>query len=75
MARILLVVVTPILAVGANVLRIVTTGLIARRFGAIAAQETLHTGLGILLFMTTVVALLALERGLQWAKNGLTPRH
>jgi exosortase len=67
--RVLLVVAAPVLAIGANVLRIVGTGLIARRWGNLAANESLHTVWGILVFVMAVVGLLAIERALQWATN------
>lgn len=67
--RVLLVAVAPALAVGANVVRIVGTGLIARRWGALAADESLHMVWGILVFIVAVLGLLAFQRFLQWATN------
>jgi exosortase len=67
--RALLVAAAPVLAIGANVVRIVGTGLIARRWGNLAANESLHTVWGILVFVMAVAGLLAIERALQWAKN------
>ena len=68
-ARILLVAVAPLLAVGANIVRIVGTGLIAKEWGALAASESLHTTWGILVFVIAVMGLLGFQRFLQWAAN------
>jgi exosortase len=67
--RVLLVAVAPALAVGANVVRIVGTGLIARRWGALAADESLHLIWGILVFVIAVSGLLGIQRFLRWATN------
>jgi exosortase len=67
--RVLLVAVAPALAVGANILRIVGTGLIARRWGALAADESLHMIWGILVFVIAVLGLLGTQRFLRWATN------
>jgi exosortase len=68
-ARTLLVAAAPLLAVGANIVRIVGTGLIARQWGALAASESLHTTWGILVFVVAVMGLLGFQRFLQWAAN------
>jgi exosortase len=68
-ARILLLAAAPLLAVGANIVRIVGTGLIARQWGALAASESLHTIWGIGVFVIAVMGLLAFQRFLQWAAN------
>jgi exosortase len=68
-ARILLVAAAPLLAVGANIVRIVGTGLIARQWGALAASESLHTTWGIVVFVIAVMGLLGFQRFLQWAAN------
>jgi len=67
--RVLLVAVAPLLAVGANILRIVGTGLIARRWGALAADESLHMIWGIFVFVVAVLGLLGTQRFLRWATN------
>jgi exosortase len=67
--RVLLVAVAPLLAVGANILRIVGTGLIARRWGALAADESLHLIWGIVVFVIAVLGLLGTQRFLRWATN------
>jgi exosortase len=67
--RMLLVVVAPGLAVGANIVRIVGTGLIARRWGALAADESLHMVWGILVFVIAVLGLLVFQRFLRWSTN------
>jgi exosortase len=61
--RFLLVVAAPVLAVGANVMRIVGTGFIAKTFGNLAANESLHLAWGIVVF------LLALHKYLRWLSN------
>lgn len=68
-ARILLVAAAPLLAVGANIVRIVGTGLIARQWGALAASESLHAAWGVIVFLVAVMGLLAFQRFLQWAAN------
>jgi exosortase len=67
--RVLLVAIAPALAVGANIVRIVGTGLIARRWGALAAEESLHMVWGILVFVIAVLGLLGFQRLLRWATN------
>jgi len=67
--RVLLVGVAPVLAVGANIVRIVGTGLIARRWGALAADESLHLVWGILVFVIGVLGLLGFQRFLRWVTN------
>ena len=67
--RVLLVAVAPALAVGANIVRIVGTGLIARRWGALAADESLHMIWGILVFVIAVLGLLGTQRFLRWVTN------
>ena len=67
--RVLLVAVAPALAVGANIIRIVGTGLIARRWGALAADESLHLVWGVLVFIIAVLGLLGFQRFLRWATN------
>jgi len=67
--RVLLVVAAPLLAVGANVVRIVGTGLIAWRWGDLAADESLHMAWGILVFVIAVGGLLGFLRFLRWATN------
>jgi exosortase len=68
-ARVLLVAAAPVLAVGANILRIVGTGLVARYWGSLAANGSLHTAWGILVFVIAVAALLGFQRYLQWTTN------
>jgi exosortase len=68
-ARVLLVTAAPILAVGANIVRIVGTGLVARYWGALAANESLHTFWGIFVFVIAVGGLLGIQRILQWTTN------
>jgi exosortase len=59
----------PFLAVAANVLRIVGTGLIAHEWGSLAANDSLHTAWGILTFVAAVMGLLAFQRILRWAQH------
>jgi exosortase len=65
--RVLLVGAAPILAVGANVIRIVVTGLIAWQWGDFAAEESLHAAWGVLVFVIALFGLLGFQRILQWA--------
>lgn len=67
--RVLLVGAAPILAVGANVIRIVVTGLIAWRWGDLAAEESLHATWGVVVFVIAVFGLLGFQRILQWATH------
>lgn len=67
--RVLLVAVAPVLAVGANVIRIVGTGVIAQYWGGLAANESLHTAWGIVVFAIAVAGLLSVQRLLKWATN------
>ena len=64
--RVLLLAAAPILAILANVIRIVGTGLIASRFGNIAADEMLHTVWGVLVFTIAVMGLFGFQRFLLW---------
>jgi len=65
-ARILLVIVAPFLALGANVMRIVGTGLIATEWGSLVANESLHQALGIAVFLIAVLGLLGMQNLLRW---------
>jgi exosortase len=67
--RVLLVAAAPVLAVIANVVRIVGTGLIARHWGSLAADESLHTMWGILVFLIAAGGLLGFQRLLRWTNN------
>lgn len=67
--RILLVVAAPVLSIGANIIRIVGTGLIAHKWGSLAANESLHSAWGVLVFVVAVSGLLLFRRLLQWASN------
>ena len=67
--RILLLAAAPVLAVAANVTRIVGTGLIARHWGSLAANESLHTMWGIFVFVIAAGGLLAFQRLLRWTNN------
>jgi len=67
--RVLLIIATPILALAANIVRIVSTGFIAWRFGGLALGESVHTILGITVFLGTVLALLGFQKILRWAHN------
>ena len=59
--RVLLLLVTPILALGANVIRIVGTGLIASEWGGLAANESLHTIWGVIVFLIAVFGLVGIQ--------------
>lgn len=56
-----LVLAAPILAIGANVIRIVGTGLIAQRWGNLAANESLHASWGVAVFLLGVLGLLGIH--------------
>ena len=64
--RALLVMVTPVLALVANTLRIVITGIFASRFGGFTIGEAAHTALGIAVFLVTVFGLLGFRKTLRW---------
>jgi len=59
--RTALVVAAPVLAIGANVIRIVGTGLIARQWGNLAGNESLHAAWGLAAFFTGVLGLLGIN--------------
>jgi exosortase len=65
--RALLVIAAPVLAVAANVVRIVGTGLIASRWGELAANESLHAAWGIVVFLIAALGLLGVQGSLRWA--------
>jgi exosortase len=67
--RIAMVAMAPVLAVFANVVRIVGTGVVARKWGQLAANESLHAAWGILVFLIAVMGLLGVQRLLQWATS------
>jgi exosortase len=67
--RSLLVGAAPALAIGANIIRIVGTGLIASRWGGLAANESLHAAWGVLVFVLAVSGLVGFQRLLTWATN------
>lgn len=70
--RFLLAATAPLLAVSANVTRIVGTGVIARYHGNLAASESLHSAWGIVVFLGAVVLLLGVQRLLRWRENEST---
>jgi exosortase len=59
--RVLLIVAAPLLALAANVVRIVGTGLIARKWGNLAANESLHEAWGIAVFLMAVLGLVGIQ--------------
>jgi exosortase len=59
--RALLVLAAPVLAIAANVMRIVGTGLIARQWGNLAANDSLHAGWGVAVFLLGVLGLLGIQ--------------
>ncbi len=67
LVRCVLVITAPILAVGANVIRIVGTGVIARNWGALAANESLHAAWGMVVFVLAVSGLVAIRKAMRWA--------
>jgi exosortase len=67
--RVSLGMVAPFLAVAANVLRIVGTGLIAHEWGGLAANDSLHATWGILTFIAAVTGLVSFHRFLQWVQH------
>ena len=67
--RVLLVSAAPMLAISANIVRIVGTGLIAKQWGALAASESLHMTWGIIVFVIAVAGLLAFQRILHWTTS------
>ena len=67
--RFCLLVAAPLLSLGANLIRIVGTGLIAYRWGNLAANESLHWVWGVLVFMIAVLGLFGVQKLLRWAPN------
>jgi exosortase len=65
--RTALILVAPVLATGANVIRIVGTGLIAREWGNVAANESLHTAWGVAVFLIAAMGLFGVNRLLREA--------
>jgi exosortase len=59
--RVVLVLAAPVLAIVANVIRIVGTGLIARQWGNLAANESLHASWGVAVFLLGVLGLLGIN--------------
>jgi len=59
----------PMLSLSANLIRIVGTGIIAYQWGNLAANESLHTVWGVLVFMIAVLGLFGIQRLLRWATN------
>lgn len=64
--RVILVLAAPVLALTANVIRIVGTGLLAWGWGNLAANEALHTAWGIAVFLIAVLGLIGIHRLLRW---------
>jgi exosortase len=67
--RLCLLCAAPVLSLGANLIRIVGTGIIAYQWGNLAANESLHWVWGVLVFMIAVLGLLGFQRLLRWASN------
>ena len=64
--RLLLVLITPVLAIAANTVRIVGTGILASKFGELSLSEIGHMGVGIGVFLGTVLGLLGFQKMLRW---------
>ncbi len=64
--RFILLVSAPALALIMNVVRLIGTGIAASRWGRAAAEGTVHAIWGVVIFVTAVGALLALEKSLEW---------
>ncbi len=56
-------------AVGANVARLATTACVAAVGGAAAAESFLHELSGLVVFLTGLVALFAIGKGLAWVEH------
>jgi exosortase/archaeosortase family protein len=59
----------PLFSLGANLIRIVVTGIIASRWGNLAANESLHWAWGVLVFMIAVLGLFGFQKLIRWAAN------
>jgi exosortase len=59
--RSVLVLAAPVVAIVANVIRIVGTGLIARQWGSLAANESLHVAWGVAVFLLGLCGLIAID--------------
>jgi exosortase len=71
--RLLLIALAPALAVFGNILRIVGTGLIASHDGRLAANESLHSAWGIVVFLVAVSFLFGFQRVMRWEKSEVVP--
>jgi exosortase len=67
--RLLLVAAAPVLAVSTNIIRIVGTGLIARKYGNLVADESLHAAWGVAVFLLAVLGLLGVQKVLLWTSK------
>jgi len=67
--RVLLLIIAPVLSVVANLIRIVGTGLVANKWGTLAANDSLHSAWGVVVFLLAVLGLLKFERLLKWSTN------
>jgi len=67
--RICLLCTTPFLSLTANLIRIVGTGLVAYKWGSLAANESLHWVWGVLVFLMAVLGLFGVQRLLRWVAN------
>ena len=67
--RTALICAAPLLSVSANLIRIVGTGIVAYKWGNVAANESLHWVWGVLVFMLAVVGLLGLQKVLRWLQT------
>ncbi len=65
--RVTLLMLSPVMALLANIIRIVGTGVAAVHYGRVAANETLHAIWGVMVFLLAVAGLLGMERLLRWA--------
>ena len=67
--RIALICAAPFLSISANLVRIVGTGIVAQRWGNLAANESLHWAWGMMVFLIAVFGLFGLHKLLRWASN------
>lgn len=64
--RLLLIALAPVLAVFGNIIRIVGTGLLASHSGQLAANESLHSAWGVVVFLVAVSFLFGFQRIMRW---------
>lgn len=71
--RVALIAAAPLMALMANVIRIVATSVAVHWFGHVATDEALHSIWGVLVFLIAVAVLLATQRLFRWLSYRFAP--